>query len=58
MWDTLAYELNNHEMGVQFPAGAGIFTFTTLRMFWSPPSSLSRAPGATASRILPVHLPE
>jgi len=29
MWDTLANELNSQEMGVQFPAGAGIFTFTT-----------------------------
>jgi len=28
MWGTLAYELNNQELGVQFPAGAGILTFT------------------------------
>jgi hypothetical protein len=33
MWDTLAYELNNQEMGFQFPAGAGIFPLTTPRMF-------------------------
>jgi hypothetical protein len=33
MWDTLAYELSNQEMGVQFSEGAGIFTFTTPRMF-------------------------